>query len=55
MKNKMIVEDWSLIDYADALERQKKCVQEVINGAEDRLILCEHPPVLTLGRMTLHS
>jgi len=48
----MIIEDWGLINYTEALERQKRCVQEVINGAEDRLILGEHPPVLTLGRMT---
>lgn len=48
----MIVEDWELIDYANAFERQKKCVQSIIAGAPDRLILCEHPPVLTLGRLT---
>ena len=52
MKRKMIVEDWGLIDCAEGFERQKACVQGVIDGAEDRLILCEHPPVLTLGRMT---
>lgn len=48
----MIVEDWGLIDYWEGYERQKACVQAVINGAEDRLLLCEHPAVLTLGRMT---
>ncbi len=48
----MIIEDWGLIDYADGLERQKKCVQSVIAGAADHLILCEHLAVLTLGRMT---
>jgi lipoate-protein ligase B len=52
MKLKMIVEDWGLVDYLDGLERQKKCVQSVIAGAGDHLILCEHPVVLTLGRMT---
>jgi lipoate-protein ligase B len=52
MKLKMIVEDWGLVDYLDGLERQKKCVQSVIAGAGDHLILCEHPAVLTLGRMT---
>ena len=52
MRQGIMVEDWGLVDYADALLRQKGCVQAVINGAEDRLILCEHPPVLTLGRMT---
>ena len=48
----MIIEDWGLINYEDAYERQKKCVQVVTNGGECRLILCEHPSVLTLGRMT---
>ena len=48
----MIIEDWGLINYTEAFERQKKCVQAVIEGAPDHLILCEHPPVLTLGRMT---
>ena len=52
MKQKIIVEDWGLINYADGLERQKKCAQSVIAGAGDHLIFCEHPAVLTLGRMT---
>jgi len=52
MKPKIIVEDWGLVNYIDGLERQKKCVQSVIAGAGDHLILCEHHTVLTLGRMT---
>jgi len=48
----IIIEDWGLVNYLDGLERQKKCVQSVIEGAADHLILCEHPAVLTLGRMT---
>ncbi len=48
----MQVEDWGLIDYVKAYERQKGLVQEVINGAPGRLVFCEHPAVLTLGRMT---
>jgi len=48
----MIVEDWGLIDYAEGLERQKKCVHNVIAGEGGHLILCEHPAVLTLGRQT---
>ncbi len=48
----MIIEDWGLVDYNQALSRQKAAVDDVIRGAEPRLILCEHPPVLTLGRMT---
>jgi lipoate-protein ligase B len=52
MKPTIIVEDWGLISYAEGYERQKKCVQSVIDGAADHLVLCEHPAVLTLGRMT---
>ena len=52
MKQNIVVQDWGLVNYADGYERQKKCVQTVIEGAGDHLILCEHPPVLTLGRMT---
>lgn len=48
----MIIEDWGLIDYAQGYTRQKKYVQSVTMGAEDHLIFCEHPAVLTLGRMT---
>ena len=48
----MIVEDWGIINYAEGYERQKEYVQRVVEGAEDHLIFCEHPSVLTLGRMT---
>ena len=48
----MIVEDWGLVDYEEGYLRQKGYVQKVIDGSADHLILCEHPPVLTLGRMT---
>ena len=48
----MIIEDWGLIDYSLAYERQKKYVHSVIMGRADHLIFCEHPAVLTLGRMT---
>jgi lipoyl(octanoyl) transferase len=46
------IEDWGLIEYKQALERQRQIVNDVIAGAPGRLIFCEHPPVLTLGRMT---
>jgi lipoate-protein ligase B len=52
MKSNLIVEDWGLVNYADGYERQKDCVQSVITGAPDHLVLCEHTAVLTLGRMT---
>ncbi len=47
-----MVQDWGLIAYPEALQKQKACAQDVMAGAPDHLILCEHPPVLTLGRMT---
>jgi lipoate-protein ligase B len=46
------IEDWGLIDYMAAYERQKVAVSQIIGGGESRLVFCEHPPVLTLGRMT---
>ena len=52
MKTDIIVEDWGLLDYKLALERQKKTVQEVLEGASGKLIFCEHPAVLTMGRLT---
>ncbi len=44
------VEDWGLLDYALALERQQEKVEQVIGGSCDHLIFCSHPPVVTLGR-----
>ena len=49
--NNFIIEDWGLIDHRAAVKRQRAVVQEVITGASQRLVFCEHPPVLTLGRM----
>jgi len=40
-----------LVDYSKAYAVQKECVQEVIDGREPALILCEHPLVITLGRL----
>ncbi|HLD88426.1 MAG TPA: lipoyl(octanoyl) transferase LipB [Candidatus Omnitrophota bacterium] len=49
--NNFIIEDWGLIDHAAAVKRQRAVVREVIAGGPQRLVFCEHPPVLTLGRM----
>lgn len=46
------VEDLGLVDYAEALEYQKSCVTRVIAGGKQKLIFCEHPLTITLGRMT---
>lgn len=41
------------VPYAEALERQQKCVEARRAGtAGDTLLLLEHPPVITLGRRT---
>jgi lipoate-protein ligase B len=47
-----VLEDWGLIGYLEAYQRQKDLVNRVIAGESPRLILCEHPAVLTMGRMT---
>lgn len=45
------VEWWGRVPYAEALARQERAVAERRSGAEpDRLVLLEHPPVVTLGR-----
>lgn len=49
------VEEWGLIDYQEALQKQKEYVQRVIDGGEEYLILCSHPSVVTLGRASLKS
>ncbi|MCB9772551.1 MAG: lipoyl(octanoyl) transferase LipB [Candidatus Omnitrophica bacterium] len=50
-KNTNFVLDLGLIDYSLAYNLQKQAVAEVIAGGPERVLLCEHPSVLTLGRM----
>lgn len=49
--NFLTFNDLGLIDYEEALKVQKETVEEVINGGSPTLIFCEHPAVLTLGRL----
>ncbi|MEG1587149.1 MAG: lipoyl(octanoyl) transferase LipB [Bacteroidales bacterium] len=55
MKN-LIFEDWGLIPYPEALNRQTNYFNEAIaaksnnTGVTSRWIFCEHPPVLTTGK-----
>lgn len=43
--------DWGNLGYNEAFQRQLDLVEDRINGsAPDRLVLVEHPPVVTLGR-----
>ena len=45
------IDDIGIVDYLLAYERQKDAVQSVIAGGTNTLIICEHPPVFTLGRL----
>jgi lipoyl(octanoyl) transferase len=45
----MIVKDLGMIGYAEALEMQNKLAAEVLEGAEETLLVLEHPPVYTIG------
>src|SRR5260370_32392322 len=50
LKNCLTV-DLGLLDYAEACALQKRVVAaRKASGIEDALLLCEHPPVITLGR-----
>jgi len=43
--------DWGLLKYGEAFQRQLELVEARITGeSPDRLVLVEHPPVVTLGR-----
>lgn len=46
----MRTENWGLIPYEQAVAKQLATVDDVHAGGEDRLVLCSHPPVVTLGR-----
>jgi lipoic acid synthetase len=43
--------DWGLLEYGEALVRQKAMVEKRITGSSsDCLVMVEHPPVVTIGR-----
>jgi lipoyl(octanoyl) transferase len=44
------VEDLQVMDYRQAWALQEAALAEVADGAAERLLLVEHPPVITLGR-----
>lgn len=51
--SKMNVVDWGLIDFQEAWRRQREVADAILHdGAPDTLVLCEHPAVITLGRVT---
>ncbi len=43
--------DLGLIDYQEAYRLQKEAVSQVAAGAKEKIFFCEHPCVLTLGRL----
>ncbi len=46
-----IFEDWGLIEYYSAWDKQKQLVAEVQTGQRiSTLVFCEHPSVITIGR-----
>ncbi len=51
----MIFEDWGLIDYQQALQKQIEYVEIVANGENHPgfLVFCTHPSIVTLGRQTM--
>ena len=46
----MLVEDLGTMPYRDAWAHQKRVHADVVAGGEERLLLVEHPPVITCGR-----
>lgn len=50
----MLFEDWGLIDYEQALNKQLEYVEKVASDETHPgfLIFCTHPPVVTLGRQS---
>lgn len=56
MNSEIVFEDWGLIDYNQAWERQEKLFNEAISLkinnqiTQNTLVFCEHPHVYTLGK-----
>ncbi|MCS6999430.1 MAG: lipoyl(octanoyl) transferase LipB [Bacteroidota bacterium] len=47
----IVVENWGLIEYRAAWERQREYVRHIQQGVrQSTLVLCEHPAVITVGR-----
>jgi lipoyl(octanoyl) transferase len=54
--NAMKREDWGLIEFSEAWRRQQEIADAILfSGADDVLVTCEHPAVITRGRSTLDS
>lgn len=47
------IEDWGLLSYRDAEVRQLQYLEEIAAGKrQSTVVICQHPPVVTLGRAT---
>ncbi|MBT3583623.1 MAG: lipoyl(octanoyl) transferase LipB [Halobacteriovoraceae bacterium] len=46
----MRVENWGQVPYLEGHARQLELVHAVYKGAEERIIICSHHPVVTLGK-----
>ncbi len=46
----MRIDDLGILRYEPAWRMQEQAHEEVLNGREERILLVEHPPVITLGR-----
>jgi len=46
----IVVDDLGVMPYRAAWERQQQVHAEVLAGADERILLVEHPPVITCGR-----
>lgn len=47
------VVDWGTIEFEEAWRRQRELSDAILlEGAPDTLVLCQHPDVITLGRIT---
>lgn len=50
MTRRMLVQNLGTLRYRDAWAIQEQAHADVLAGGEDRLLLVEHPPVITFGR-----
>ncbi len=51
MGSKIEIQDWGLIDYNEAWEKQKELVEDIQeNRDKNVLVFCQHPTVITIGK-----
>lgn len=43
-------QDWGLIDYQTAWDKQRELVKSVQAGEKSTLVFCQHPTVITIGK-----